>query len=222
MLNDLNPARRRDTSAADGTLMMLLSMNLLLLVFFMMLNSMGTYGAKHAQDVLAQVREGYDLQGPLGRNGRAPALPMAAWQQGMSQRLQGLSINRLKLIKPPMEGSAQFLDVVLPLDEVFNKDGSLAQPATIRNLLAAAGEESTMVWQVEGDWETAAAMAVMAASLAAQTGQAQVRGGDVAQLRLRVYPGGATSPDIGLAVQRVGEDAGGTAEGVQEGAGDVR
>lgn len=215
MVNSLHMHKRRDTSAADGMLIMLLSLNLLLLVFFMMLNSMGTYGARHAEDVLAEVREGYNPKGPLERGARSPVVAMAAWQEGLSERLDGLNVNRLKLVKPPMEGNARFIDVLLPLEEVFGADGSLAQPATVRNLMAAAGNESTLLWRVEGDWQDAPRLAKMAASLVDVTGQAQVHSASEPALRLRVTPGAATSPDVGLAVQGVSERSGGSVQGMQ-------
>ena len=68
--------------AGDSTLMMLLSLNLLLLVFFMLLNSMATYGAKHAEEVLATVREGYDVSGPgkIKNGASVPEVPQEAWR----------------------------------------------------------------------------------------------------------------------------------------------
>lgn len=198
----------------DSVLVLLLALNLLLVAFFMMLNSISTYGAQHANDVLAKVREGYDLQGPLGKGGKAMSEPKANWQQGVVQRVQGLMVNRLLLRSAPMEGNAAYVDITVPLDAVFDGSGKIKQPAVLRNIIAAAGPESQLEWQIEGNWQQVGAYAAMLASLAQETGQAQMKAGPQPLLRVRVVPGLATKADTGLAIQQSGEDAGGTVQGV--------
>lgn len=216
MLADLKLTVPSNARRGDNVLVMLLAVNLLLLAFFMMLNSISTYGAQHANDVLAQVKEGYDLKGPLAKGGHAMSAPKANWQQGVAQRMQGLMINRLLLNTAPMEGNATYVDVLLPLDAVFAPDGKVRQPQVLRNIIAAAGVESHLVWQIEGNWQQQNLMAVMLASLAQETGQAQMRGGPKPQLRVRVVPGFATKADTGLAIQQAGEAAGGEVRGLQQ------
>ena len=85
-------------------------------LFFLMLNAMSTYGEQHAKDILARVREGYDQQG-LQAAGHVPWVPKVHWQQSTVHRLQGLVIDRMELrTSAPMPGSADFVEVSLPLD----------------------------------------------------------------------------------------------------------
>lgn len=214
MLADLKLTVPPTLRKGDGVLLMLLAVNLLLVAFFMMLNSISTYGAQHASDVLAKVREGYDLQGPLGE-GKALTAPKAQWQQGVVQRVQGLMISRLLLNTPPLHGNAAYVDILLPLDAVFDAEGKVKRPAVLRNIIAAAGVESRLVWQLEGPWQDRKAFSAMLANLAQETGQAQMRGAREARLRVRVLPGVATKADTGLAIQQAGEAAGGTVQGLE-------
>ena len=202
-------------SVGDSTLMMLLSLNLLLLVFFVLLSSMATYSDRHASEVLARVREGYDTPGPKQRDGvNVPEVPMAVWRAGIVSRMQGISINRIDLRVSPQQGSANKVQVTLPLTSVFGADGKVLEPELLRNLAAAAGPESRVIWQVVGRWQDTATFTPMVAALATDVGEAEFVAGDEAVLRVEVTPGAATRPSMGLQVQDVGEAAGAVVKGL--------
>lgn len=210
MLADLTFVRGKKTrEAADGSLMMLLAMNLLLLVFFMMLNATATYGNKHASEVLGAVREGYDKPGQEGR----AAAPLSEWQQGVVGRVQGLMIERLELVVPPLGGNAARVVAVMPLERMFGADGRVIQPSVVRNLLQAAGD-SRVEWTVSGDVAQRERLAAMMASLAAQTGEARARVG-APELRIEITPLGGRGA-MGTNVQRIVEGGGGVARGIQD------
>lgn len=204
--------------AGDSTLMMLLSMNLLLLVFFMLLNSMATYGAKHAQEVLAEVREGYDRQGKKAEHGDAQAAvgeAQLAWRSGVVQRMHGVVQNNLQLQVPAQMGNASKVEIDLPLDALFDPAGRLARPEVLRNLVAAAGPESQVSWQLRGDLQDARLMMAMNALLE-ETGRAEAMQASENTVRVSVLPGEATEAARGVQIQRVGEEAGGRVQGVDE------
>lgn len=208
-------------STGDSTLMMLLSLNLLLLVFFMLLNSMATYGKRHADEVLAEVRAGYNLpgQGNLRESQSVPEVAMAAWRAGIVSRLQGVVTNRIDLITPPQQGSAGKVEMVLPVSALFDANGKLAKGEVVRNIAAAAGSESRVTWQVVGNWNGAgmeARVANMVAQLAVEAGSAESVMGKDEALKVLVVPGLATKAAIGVQVQQVGEEAGGNVRGVEE------
>lgn len=208
-------------SAGDSTLMMLLSLNLLLLVFFMMLNSMATYGKKHAEEVLTSVREGYDLAGKAALRGSetVPEVPMAAWRSGVVSRLQGVIVNRIELRTLPQQGNASSVEMVMPLSAVFRPDGQVLEPELMRNIAAAAGSESRIIWQVLGPLQDGPRLARMVAALALEAGRAEMVVAAQTSVKLVVTPGLATRPDMGLKLQSVGEDAGAKVQGVDEKAG---
>ena len=143
-------------------------------------------------------------------------MPMVAWRAGVLSRLQGVVVNRLDLRVSPQEGNAGKLEVKLPLKTVFDASGKVANPEMLSNMVAAAGSESTLTWQVVGNFENTEQMAGFIAALARVTGHAEAVTGEPQEVRLIVVPGAATKPNIGLQVQQVGEDAGGTVEGVQD------
>lgn len=204
-------------SVGDSTLMMLLSLNLLLLVFFMLLNSMATYSDRHASEVLAKVREGYDLPGPaMNAESNLPEVPTEAWRAGIVTRLQGITLNRIELRVLPQQGSANKVEVTLPLSAVFDAQGQIIAPEFLRNLASAAGPESTVKWQIVGTWKDADRYALMAAALATETGEAEFTEGSEQLVRVTVVPGAATRPQMGLQVQDVGEAAGAAVRGLDE------
>ena len=202
-------------STGDSTLMMLLSLNLLLLVFFMMLNSMATYGKRHADEVMAQVRQGYNLpgKGAMRDSQAVPEVALEAWRAGMVARLQGVVINRIDLITPPQQGSASKIEMVLPASALFDTDGKLVRPETVRNIAAAAGVESRVVWQVAGNWKDPR-VAAMVAQLALQTDGAEMVYGRENVIRVTVMPGFATKPEMGVKVQQMGESVGAAVRGI--------
>jgi hypothetical protein len=204
-------------STGDSTLMMLLSLNLLLLVFFMMLNSMATYGAKHAEDVLAQVRAGYNVPSPHGKQGDGDVteVPFASWRNGLVGRMQGMVMNRIDLRVLPQEGSAGKVEIEMPMGSIFAPDGTVNHPETVKNMMAAAGSESKVIWQVKADWTQPEKFSRYAGSLAAQGVHVRVVGDKDQGLRVIVVPGSGTKSAMGLQVQAVGEDAGGMVKGVE-------
>lgn len=203
-------------SGADGTLMMLLCLNLLLLVFFMLLNSMATYGQRHADEVMAEVRRGYELPGKGGRED-VPEQPMEAWRANVAARLQGVIVNRLDLRVLPQTGNANAVEVMVPLNRMFDAAGQVLQPELVGNMEAAAGQESRVTWQVVGSpAQDSVQLAAMAASLAVLAGRADVVRGRDAGVNIRVVPGAGTRSGMGLQVQGVGEASGGRVQGVEE------
>lgn len=205
-------------STGDSTLMLLLALNLLLLVFFMMLNSMATYGAKHAEDVLAKVREGYSVIAPKDMAGTSdvPEVQMVAWRTSLLGRMQGIVMTRIDLRVLPQEGSADKVEIEVPLGAVFDADGQVTGPEFVRNMEAAAGEESHVLWQLRGDWAVAEPMAKRAAALAAVARHVEITAGKENGLRVIIAPGAGTKSQMGLQVQGVGETVGGGVKGVEQ------
>jgi|GEM_PF-7006066 len=208
--------KTKSTASGDRWLVQLLSMNLLMLTFFMMLNSMSTYGDQHAKDVLASVREGYDRKGSVA-GGHVPVVMRPNWHRDTLGRLMGLQVSRLQVRSVPLPGSAKALEVTLPLDAVFDASGRVQDPALIHNLTAAAGSESQLTWQIEAPADKPA-LPMMMASLAVETGEARYAVADTPLLRLHMVPGSGTNPNVGLAVQAVGEAGGGLAHGMEDNA----
>lgn len=206
-------------STGDSTLMLLLSLNLLLLVFFMLLNSMATYGKRHADEVMKQVREGYNLPAQGAWRGgvlSAPEVPVTGWRNGMVSRLQGIAMNRIDLKVLPQEGNAGKVEIVMPLAAVFDANGKLVKPEVLRNIAAAAGSESQVMWQIVGPWERAAKLAPYVGALTMAMGSGQMIAGAEPRLKIVVMPGSGTPSAMGLKVQRAGEDAGAEVQGVEE------
>lgn len=206
------------TASADGTLLLLLGLNLLLLAFFILLNSMATHGARHASDVMARVKEGYNVQGSYtGGDADAPRQPLAYWKQQVTGRMQGVVLNRLGLSTVPLEADANRVEVLIPLETLFS-EGEVANPPVVKALNAAAGPESRVVWVMEGASATEET-AHQAAALAALgvVAQVQVSGEAPPQPRVRVVvvPGVTTPSDRGGQVQRVGTQLGGAVQGVR-------
>ncbi len=199
--------------------MMLLSLNLLLLVFFMLLNGMATHGQRHASEVLAEVRRGYDLPAGGARRDRVdvPEVPLEVWRDNVVARVQGVTMNRLDLRVSLQPGNAGVVELTLPLSSLFDAGGAVVQPELVGNLTAAAGIDSRVTWQVVGTagMETSR-LAVMATNLAKLAGSADLTRGNEPVVRVRVVPGLATRSGMGLQVQNVGEAAGATVQGVHE------
>ncbi|NBV54560.1 MAG: hypothetical protein EBR79_02475, partial [Proteobacteria bacterium] len=169
--------KKQAVVSADGTLLMLLSLNFLLLAFFILLNGMATRDqAGRGKDMLAQVREGYDVAGPFAEDGTLPRQPRQEWQQGLQVRVQGLVSNRLGLTTVPLEVDAERLVMRFPLGEVFDGE-KLRRPEMVRNLMAAAGRDSVVRWEVSGPLAQGAELAAQAGQLAIETGAVAVRGG---------------------------------------------
>ena len=207
---------------ADGTLMMLLSLNLLLLVFFMLLNSMATYGQRHADEILAEVRRGYSVPsgGAKAGNVDVPEVPMAAWRASTTARMQGVIVNRIDLRVLPQSGNANAVELFMPLTGMFDAAGGVLKPELVTNMAAAAGAESTVTWQVVGAQALdAQTLAAMTANLALLAGRADLVRGSEAGVKIRVEPGLATRSGMGLNVQDVGEAAGANVQGVQDSGG---
>lgn len=202
-------------NSGDSTLMMLLSLNLLLLVFFMLLNSMATRGAKHAEDVLAEVREGYEQSRVLAGQASQGETPLMAWRESAIARLNGVMGNRLELRVSPQEGNAGVIELDMPLASAFNGQGALLQPELVRNVLAAAGSESTVIWTLRLSRSEGLRASSMMASLALQGADAMFVPSQDNTLRVVVTPGSATLPSMGLNVQNVGEKAGASVRGIE-------
>src|SRR4051812_13327894 len=101
---ELEIKKEGGTAVGDRVLIMLLSLNFLLLAFFILMNSMATREQHHAQAVLAKMREGYDLKGPVGDGtGSAPRVAMNPWQSSVGPKIQGLVVNRMHLDTVPLE-----------------------------------------------------------------------------------------------------------------------
>lgn len=206
-------------SGADGTLMMLLSLNLLLLVFFMLLNGMAAHGQRHASEVLAEVRRGYDLPAGGARQSRVdvPEVPLEVWRDNVVARVQGVTMNRLDLRVSLQPGNAGIIELTLPLNTMFDAAGVVLQPELIGNLATAAGKESSVTWQVVGteDMDTTK-LASMTTNLALLAGNADLTRGNEPVVRIKVVPGIATRSGMGLQVQDAGEAAGARVQGVHE------
>lgn len=204
---ELEIQREKGTSIGDRVLILLLSLNFLLLAFFILLNSMATFESKHGKAVLAKLREGYDIQGPLeDGSGHAPLAPMSNWQQAMSAKVQGLVVNRLQLDTVPLEVDAERLVMRFPAGVVVN-GGRVIQPELVRNLISAAGSESTVRWEVSGDMERGRGLAADAAALMAFTDRVVMVPGDGGVTAVFV-PGGATKPTVGGTLQKLSIDGG--------------
>lgn len=207
-LDDIRIGGDAGKTAADGTSLLLLSLNFLLLAFFILMNSLATEESKHAKAILARVREGYDIAGPVTdpNQGMAPVVAKAPWQEPLRAKLQGVILNRLNMRTVPLETDADSLVMELPLSTVF--DGArLREPQLIRNILAAAGVEAAPRWEILGNWQDQNLLAARAAALAAQTGRAAVADGK-GVLRVTFSPALTTSPDTGATLQNLGIDAG--------------
>ncbi len=198
--------------------MMLLSLNLLLLVFFVLLNSMATKDTKHSDSVMAQVADGYGLPSKMLKPHANPGedLPAAGWRAGVISRVQGVMTNRIELRVAPQVGNAGKVEIALPLSSLFDAQGRLVRPELLRNLQAAAGSESKLVWQVAGRMDDVARLSGFAAAIAAIHGRVEVIPATAEGLRVIITPGIVTPGSVGLQIQRVGEDAGGQIQGIQE------
>lgn len=218
LLDELKLANKSAKAEADGTLLMLLSLNFLLLAFFILMNSIATRESAHAKNVLARVREGYNIQGPLGDNagGVAPVVAKAPWQGPLVSRLQGVILNRLNLQTIPLETDADKLVMVLPLASLF--DGPrLREPQTVRNIVTAAGTTASLRWEILGRWPNQELLAAQAATLAAETGRVAVGAGNDS-VRITFTPALTTDPDVGATLQNLGLDGGASSvEGVGDG-----
>lgn len=206
---ELEIAKEKGTSIGDRVLILLLSLNFVLLAFFILLNSMATYESRHGKAVLAKMREGYDIQGPIqGDGGRAPTVPMSMWQQGAVSRLQGLVINRLKLDTVPLEVDADRLVMTFP-PGILVGNGKVTQPEMVRNIMTAAGSESRVVWEVRGDIDKGAgALAANAGALMALTERVVMTQGQLGEVRAVFLPGTATKAEVGGTLQRLSIGAG--------------
>ena len=129
-------------------------------------------------------------------------------------------MNRIELRVPPQVGSAGKVEMELPLAQIFNTQGKLVKPEFIRNMVAAAGVESRIEWQVRGHFENAERLAPYVASLAREVGVAELVESENEGLHLIISPGFTTKPNMGLQVQQVGEDAGAKVNGVDESLGE--
>lgn len=205
-------------STGDSTLMMLLSLNLLLLVFFVLLNSMATKDKKHSDSVMAQLADGYGLPAaaPKAAAGDSQDVPLTGWRAGVVTKIQGMVNNRFDLRVMPQQGNAGKIEIELPLSALFDSSGVLVRPETLRNIAAAAGSESRIIWQVKGRFDDAARLAMYASALAVENGRAEVVAANTDGLRVIITPGLVAPSNIGLQIQQVGEDAGGTVQGVQD------
>lgn len=202
-------------STGDSTLMMLLSLNLLLLVFFVLLNSMATAGSRQAKQLMAQVESGSSIRTDEQTSGESlnPGSMFATWRASVVTRLQGMVVNRVDLRVQPQAGTADSVEVDVPLGSVFDDAGKLIRPEIFRNMAVAAGGDSTLKWQVRSKGQPAR-LAAMLAGVATQTGHAEAVGDASEVLRLVVVPGPTAKPDTGLQVQQVGEEADGTVKGI--------
>lgn len=195
-------------------MLMLLSLNFLLLSFFILLNSLSTHEAAHAKNVLARVREGYNVQGPMdAQRGVAPVVAITPWQAPLAARVQGLVLNRLNLQTIPLETDADRLVMEIPLAMLF--DGPrLRDPQFVRNIMAAGGREALVRWEILGRWQDQTLLAAQATALAVETDRVAVSSGNN-MLRVTFVPAPATDPDVASTLQSLGIDAGATrVEGV--------
>ncbi|MBI1308841.1 MAG: hypothetical protein GC129_03135 [Proteobacteria bacterium] len=199
----------RAPHGGDGSPILMLSLNFLLLAFFILLNSLATRESEHARDVLAQVREGYDIKGPATdlQHATAPWVPKDRWQDSVGARVQGLVVNRLHLQTVPLEVDAQRLVMTLPSAALF-AGGKLVQPELVRNLKAAAGNDAKVSWEIQGSLNDGS-LAANAAALAAEVGLVGMRDG-ADGVRITFVPGAETAPGAGTSLQNLGLQGGAT------------
>lgn len=205
---ELEIKKEKGTSIGDRVLILLLSLNFVLLAFFILLNSMATYESRHGKAVLAKMREGYDIQGPVqGDEGRAPKVPMSTWQQGTMARVQGLVVNRMQLDTVPLEVDADRLIMTFPYGVIVSR-GKVVQPELIRNIIEAAGSESVVRWEVSGNMVRGAQeLAANAGALMAFTDRVIMVPGE-GVVRAVFVPGHATKAGVGGTLQRLSIDGG--------------
>lgn len=207
MMLDLEMKKEAGSSVGDRVLILLLSLNFVLLAFFILMNGMATSENHHATAVLAKMREGYDIQGPqLGSTGTAPKVAMSNWQQVTARKIQGLVVNRLHLDTVPLQVDADRLVMVFPEGALVD-GGRVVQPEVIRNILAAAGTDASVRWEISGELVNATTMAANAGALMAATGQVAMVPG-TGGVRVVFIPGATTKPSTGATLQHLTIDAG--------------
>ncbi len=197
MTTTMNLLSARSPARADGLPMLLVAVNLLLLSFFVLLNAMSAQPTskeeKHADDVLARVREGYDQQAPKHTNqGNAlPQAPVTSWAEAMTSKVQGVMTNRVQLQTEVLEADASRVVVRLPMEALFAGPELIGAELVKSLMLATQG--ARLEWQLAGN--TVAAVS-QGAALGAITGGIALMAGPP-EMRIILTPAPTSAPSLG-------------------------
>lgn len=208
---NLFPAR--SPARPDGLPLLLVAVNLLLLSFFVLLNALSSQPTskqeRHADEVLARVREGYDSKAPRPQQGGAlPELPRTAWAEALTRNVQGVMTNRLQFEAEVLSADADRVVLRLPIQTVF-AEGQLRDPDLIKALQMAA-QGAHLQWQVAG---RAPVVVSQGAQLAALTTAVAMIPAARPELRVIITPAPQTAPAAAGGLQGMATQHGGTVEG---------
>lgn len=206
-------APRRSSAQADGLPLMLVAVNLLLLSFFVLLNALASAptskAERHANDVLARVREGYDdAPKKPSASGGLPQEAVRLWAAQVSQQVQGVLVNRLQIPAEIQPQAADRVVVRIPLQALFAGE-RLANPELVRALQLAL-RQATVRWELRGP---AAQHVKQAAHLGALVGSVRFSAGKEAEVRLVVMPKIGTPPTAAAGVERMVAPVGASVRG---------
>ncbi|TKW60691.1 MAG: hypothetical protein DI628_07275 [Blastochloris viridis] len=215
----LVPRSLKAVSNGDSALIMWLSLNLILLVFFMLLNSMAQPGKPHPDAELMASNEAMAETRTEAPEGQAvPTAPHTAWREDVITRLRGTVMNRMQLRVLPQGSNANELRVEVPLNEVFQENGTLRRPEFVAKLRAAAGADSTLAWGLQAPYDAKGLFAGYMATLSRMTGSAVAwQDSEERVLQVQVRPGALTGSAMGSAIQNLTDDVNGDTRGVDAG-----
>jgi len=193
--------------------MLLVAVNLLLLSFFVLLNALSSEPTskteRHAGDVLARVREGYDAKAePPQTGGVLPESGVTSWAEALSRNVQGVMTNRLQLQAETLSQDADRVVMRLPLKDLFQGD-QLRDPELIKSLQLAT-QGARLQWQLAG---TAPQVVAQGAQLAALTEAVAMVSASVPELRLIMTPAPTTAPTAAGGLQGLATQHGGQVKG---------